>query len=64
VRPKAQRDDCRTEGLDRFEFIRFAQAAKTISAHHRGGAPTFATTFCGHRVLNLVGKGGKPGCSG
>lgn len=62
--PKAQRDDRRTEGLDRLELIRFSQAAQTISAHHRRGAPAFATTLCGHRVLHLVGKGGKPACSG
>ena len=32
--PKVQRDESRTQGLDRLELIRFLQIAQTISVHH------------------------------
>jgi len=32
--PKVQRDESRTQGLDRLELIRFLQVAQTISVHH------------------------------
>ena len=32
--PKVQRDESRTQGLDRLELIRFLQVARTISVHH------------------------------
>jgi integrase/recombinase XerD len=32
--PKVQRDEARTQGLDRLELIRFLQVAQTISVHH------------------------------
>ena len=32
--PKVQRDESRTQGLDRLELIRFLQVAQTITVHH------------------------------
>ena len=32
--PKVQHDESRTQGLDRFELIRFLQIAQTLSVHH------------------------------
>ncbi len=32
--PKVQRDESRTQGLDRLELIRFLQVAQTVSVHH------------------------------
>ena len=32
--PKVQRDESRTQGLDRLELIRFLQVAQTMSVHH------------------------------
>ena len=32
--PKIQRDESRTQGLDRLELIRFLQVAQTITVHH------------------------------
>ena len=32
--PKVQRDESRTQGLDRLELIRFLQVSQTISVHH------------------------------
>lgn len=32
--PKFNRDESRTQGLDRLELIRFLQVAQTITAHH------------------------------
>src|SRR6185436_18965753 len=32
--PKVNRDESRTQGLDRLELIRFLQVAQTISVHH------------------------------
>ena len=32
--PKVQRDESRTQGLDRLELIRFLQIAQTITIHH------------------------------
>jgi integrase/recombinase XerD len=32
--PKVQRDESRTQGLDRLELIRFLQVAQTITIHH------------------------------
>ncbi|MGB9375322.1 MAG: hypothetical protein WCA82_14325 [Jiangellales bacterium] len=32
--PKVQRDESRTQGLDRLELIRFLQVVQTISVHH------------------------------
>jgi integrase/recombinase XerD len=32
--PRVQRDESRTQGLDRLELIRFLQVAQTISVHH------------------------------
>jgi integrase/recombinase XerD len=32
--PKVQRDESRTQGLDRLELIRFLQVAPTVSVHH------------------------------
>ncbi len=32
--PKVQRDQSRTQGLDRLELIRFLQVAQTITVHH------------------------------
>ena len=32
--PKVQRDESRTQGLDRLELVRFLQVAQTISVHH------------------------------
>src|SRR6478735_8835781 len=32
--PKVQRDESRTQGLDRLELIRFLQVAQTLSVHH------------------------------
>lgn len=32
--PKVHRDESRTQGLDRFELIRFLQVAQTITVHH------------------------------
>ena len=31
--PKVHRDECRTQGLDRLELIRFLQVAQTITVH-------------------------------
>jgi site-specific recombinase XerC len=32
--PKVQRDESRTQGLDRLELIRFLQVAQTLTVHH------------------------------
>lgn len=32
--PKIQRDESRTQGLDRIELIRFLQVAQTLTVHH------------------------------
>ncbi len=32
--PKVQRDESRTQGLDRLELIRFLQVAQTVTVHH------------------------------
>jgi len=55
--PKVQRDESRTQGLDRLELIRFLQVAQTLTVHH--GALAFllginarmgATSAIGRRI--------------
>jgi integrase/recombinase XerD len=44
--PKVQRDESRTQGLDRLELIRFLQVAQTISVHHGALAYLLGINAC------------------
>ena len=54
--PMVQRDESRTQGLDRLELIRFLQVAQTLTVHH--GALAFLLGINALRVGSRRGAGG------
>jgi hypothetical protein len=46
--PKVDRDESRTQGLDRLELIRFLQVAQTLTVHHGALASCSASAPCVH----------------
>jgi len=54
--PKVHRDECRTQGLDSLELIRFLQVAQTITVHHGALAHLLGINACGPRRLLRCGS--------